>query len=159
LRLACEGLAEDADDPDLLAVATEAAWRLDFLPEAMSHATNWLRVARTMRERIDATRYIARLHQELGEHQRSGALVAEMITLAESLPTGADKARAQAAVAQLKMLRDEDGAIEWAEKAIAEAELAGDKGVQVQARIEWASSQKNHVGRWLALTALREAAT
>ena len=31
LRLAAEGLAEAPNDPELLAVATEAAWRLDFL--------------------------------------------------------------------------------------------------------------------------------
>ena len=36
LRLAAEGLAEAPNDPELLAVATEAAWRLDFLGEALT---------------------------------------------------------------------------------------------------------------------------
>ena len=42
LRLACEGLAEDGDQLELLAVATEAAWRLDFQTEALDHARRWL---------------------------------------------------------------------------------------------------------------------
>ena len=39
LRLAAQGLAEAPNDPELLAIATEAAWRLDFAREALGTAT------------------------------------------------------------------------------------------------------------------------
>ena len=45
LRLAAEGLAEAPNDPELLAVATEAAWRLDFVDEALATAMRWVKVA------------------------------------------------------------------------------------------------------------------
>ncbi len=54
LRLAAEGLAEAPSDPELLAVATEAAWRLDFLDEALATALRWVKIAVEPEERIDA---------------------------------------------------------------------------------------------------------
>ena len=67
LRLAAEGLGEAPNDPELLAVATEAAWRLDFQDEALDAATRWARVAVEVADRIEATRFVARLHHELGD--------------------------------------------------------------------------------------------
>ncbi|MCU1501130.1 MAG: putative LuxR-family transcriptional regulator, partial [Ilumatobacteraceae bacterium] len=101
LRLATAGLGEGPDDPILLSVATEAAWRLDFLGEAKTHALDWIRVAPTVADRVDAMRYAARINLESGHRDAPDPMVAEVIALADSLPDGADRARAEAAVAQL----------------------------------------------------------
>ena len=61
LRLAAEGLAEAPNDPELLAVATEAAWRLDFVAEALDTAVRWAKVAVEPVDRIEALRFVARL--------------------------------------------------------------------------------------------------
>jgi DNA-binding CsgD family transcriptional regulator len=176
-RLACEGLAEDAGDPDLLAVATEAAWRLDFLPEAVEHAAEWQRVARTRAELIEATRYVARLHHELGHAAECEVTTAQLIEWAEAPldvapdapdrpddPAGhrlrlVDRARAEAAVAQLRMLRHHDDARAWADRAIDHAREAGDRAVEVQAMVERASSiEYRDLDRTSALVGLRSAA-
>jgi hypothetical protein len=70
LRLADEGLAEAPNDPELLAVATEAAWRLDFLDEALTTAMRWVKVAVEPAERI-APAFLARLHLTLRQAGRS----------------------------------------------------------------------------------------
>jgi DNA-binding CsgD family transcriptional regulator len=158
LRLASAGLGEDPNDPDLLGVATEAAWRLDFLQEALAHGAEWLGVAPTNTQRIDAMRYVARINVELNHHDAATEMVQQMIAVAESLPDGADRARGEAAVAQLMMLRGDERATEWAERAIAQAEAAGDKHVLVQARLEWASARSRRALLSESLAALRDAA-
>ncbi len=158
LRLACEGLSEDANEPSLLAVATEAAWRLDFLSEASAHARNWLRVAPTTADRIDATRYVARLAVESDDQDAAEVMLVELMDLANGLPDGAERARAEAAVAQLLMIRGREGAIEWADRAIAQATAAGDHHVLVQARVERASAHSQVADRRVAIRELREAA-
>ena len=140
LRLSCEGLAEEPADPDLLAVATEAAWRLDFLPEAIEHASAWERAARTDAERVDATRFLARVHVELGNLAEYEAVLERLKALSESAAAPADRARAQGAVAQVLMLRHDPQARDWAERAIEGARAAGDRWAEVQARTEWAST-------------------
>jgi DNA-binding CsgD family transcriptional regulator len=158
LRLATTGLGEAPDDPSLLSVATEAAWRLDFLNEAVTHAHDWVRVAPTVADRIDAMRYAARIEFERRHRDQPDAIVGQLIELADSLPDGADRARAEAAVAQLLMLADDESSIEWAERAIAHAEAAGDKHILVQARLEWASAQHRHMQRQFSLAAMRDVA-
>jgi DNA-binding NarL/FixJ family response regulator len=158
LRLACEGLAEDPNEPDLLAVATEAAWRLDFLPEALVHAKSWLAVAPTVSQRIDAMRLVARIHHELSEYDDSYAHTEQIMALAQQLPEGVDLARAEAAVAQMLMLGNQHEAIDWAERAIGHAEAHGDRVILVQAKIEWASAMSQFSERSIAVAALREAA-
>jgi DNA-binding CsgD family transcriptional regulator len=158
LRLACAGLSEDANEPSLLAVATEAAWRLDFLPEASAHARNWSRVAPTTADRIDAMRYVARLAVESDDQDAAEVMLVELIDLANGLPDGAERARAEAAVAQLLMLRGREGAIEWADRAIAQATAAGDHRVLVQARVERASAHSQVAERLAAIRELRDAA-
>ncbi|MCU1393791.1 MAG: Chaperone protein clpB [Ilumatobacteraceae bacterium] len=162
LRLATAGLGEDPDDPSLLSVATEAAWRMDFLPEAAGHAHNWVRTATTMSERIDAMRYAARIGFERGRAAdakvpaSSDPIVADLMALAGSLPDGADRARAEAAVAQLLMMADDDRAVSWAERAIVQAEAAGDKQILVQARLERASAQHRSTQRAVSLSAMHD---
>ncbi|MEO6126100.1 MAG: LuxR C-terminal-related transcriptional regulator [Ilumatobacteraceae bacterium] len=156
LRLATLGLGEAPEDAALLAVATEAAWRLDFVAESAAHAVTWKRVAPTVADRIDAIRYAGRIEIESRRGQRPDAAVNDLVEMAESLPDGADRARAEAAVAQLLMLIDDSQAVEWAERAIARAEIAGDKQILVQARLERASAHSLTSSRTESLAALRD---
>ena len=158
LRLASVGLSENGGDPALLAVATQAAWRIDFVSEALEYAVEWTRAAPDMADRIDAMRYVSRLHLEMNNTSESAASLAALVALAGTLPSGRELARAQAAVAQLMMLRREDAAADWARAAIAEATAAGDDAVRVQAEIELASVCSQRADRLTALAALRSAA-
>ncbi len=161
LRLACEGLAEDGDELELLSVATEAAWRLDFQSEALDHAQRWLELATVERDRIDARRYVGRLMLELGDVAGAVAMVEHLVADAaryEAEHLVAEQARAEAAVAQLLMLRHDSAAIEWADRAIVHARTAGDRGVEVQAQVERASSLQTRTNREEVLVALQDAA-
>ena len=104
LRLAAEGLAEAPNDPELLAVATEAAWRLDFASEALEMATRWLKVAVEVLDRIEAMRFVARLHIEHDEFDAAEAPLRDLEELAESLDDIQLRGVARAAVAQLHMI-------------------------------------------------------
>jgi DNA-binding CsgD family transcriptional regulator len=166
LRLACDGLAEDGQQLDLLEVATEAAWRLDFQGEALDHAHRWLELATHGRSHVDAMRYVSRLHYELGDLTASDAvtdqLIAEVDALtssdqADQVETIAVIARAEGAIAQLKMLRHQPDAVEWAERAIEHARAAGDEWVEVQGMVERASTFLLHTDRTTAQAALAEA--
>ncbi len=161
LRLACEGLAEDGDQLELLAVATEAAWRLDFQPEALAHARRWLELATAERDRIDAQRYVGRLSLELADRDGADVVVEQLAAAAARYEHDgmiAEQARAEAAVAQLVMLRHDPAAIEWAERAIEHARAAGDRAVEVQAKVERASALLARTNREEALAALQDAA-
>ena len=70
LRLAAEGLSEAPNDSELLAVATEAAWRLDFGAEALETAVRWAKVAVEPLDRIAALRFTSRA--PLGARRRAG---------------------------------------------------------------------------------------
>jgi DNA-binding NarL/FixJ family response regulator len=163
LRLACDGLAEDGEQVALLEVATEAAWRLDFLPEALEHAHRWFELATVDRSRIDAMRHVARLHHELADKVASEAMVDQLIAEVERLRASdgaearADMARAEGAVAQMYMLRRHPDAVLWSDRAIDDARAAGDKWVEVQGMIERASACLGFVERQSAIDALREA--
>ncbi|MEO5900779.1 MAG: AAA family ATPase [Ilumatobacteraceae bacterium] len=158
LRLATAGLGEDPDDESLLRVATEAAWRLDFVSEALDHARNWRRVATELADRIDAMRYIGRLSFERHDPVGVDTTIPELQALADSLPDGADRARAEAAVAQLLMLHDDASSVAWARRAIAQAEAAGDKRILVQAKLELASADHRTQPRAASLAAMNDVA-
>ena len=95
LRLAADALGEAPNDPELLAVATEAAWRLDFIGEALGTAQRWERVAVEPAERIEAMRFVARLHWEAGDHESSVA-ARDVAGVARRVPRHARAARAGA---------------------------------------------------------------
>jgi DNA-binding CsgD family transcriptional regulator len=84
-------------------------------------------------------------------------VIAELTALADDLPDGADKARAEAAVAQVLMLMQDQAAVDWADRAIAHGTAAGDERVVVQARVERASAHAPGVTREEAMADLREA--
>ena len=54
--MAVDALAEAPDDPELLAVATDAAWRLEYGQEALTYAQRWEQHASTDLERVEAMR-------------------------------------------------------------------------------------------------------
>jgi DNA-binding CsgD family transcriptional regulator len=141
LRLAAEGLAEAPNDPELLAVATEAAWRLDFQAEALTTALRWIKVAVEPAERIEALRLVARLHRELGDEPEAQARIAELETLWSTLDDQRLRANAAWAVAQLQMIGDHAvEAVEWAERSLVDARAIGDQVTEARALVERASA-------------------
>jgi DNA-binding NarL/FixJ family response regulator len=143
LRLAVTALAESPDDPDLLAGATRAAWLIGALDEAWGHAERLLaQTAGNLDERRSAVvRLAARVAHERGAGERMWELIGELERLVEALPEGEERAAAMAAVAQIDMLNDKHAeSIEWAERAIGEAERIGAAAVRAQALLERATS-------------------
>lgn len=158
LRLAAEGLGEAPNDAELLAVATEAAWRLNFGNEALDTATRWLKVAVEVPDRIEAMRFVARLHHELGDDEASLVPLRDLEELASSLDDVQLRGRARAAVAQLHMISGRDDvAIEWAERALADAAMVGDSMIEAAALVERAGAMTATQPRSRSLVALREA--
>lgn len=158
LRLAGAALAETPDDPLLLGVATEAAWRLDFRDEAQEHGRRWAEVATGM-ARVDALRFLARAELELDHDVESREALDELVELAENEGDPLRRARAEASVAQILMLsyRAEE-AITWAERALADAERCGDALTAAQAMVERGSALIDAAPRDEAKAALLAAA-
>ena len=141
LRLASEALAEAPGDPELLAVATDAAWRLEFGREALAYAQQWNVHAVTDLERVESLRFIARLHHELLDAAHRDLTVEQLEALAGSLPPGLARGRCAGAVAQLHMLAGRSTeAVEWADRALADARRNADEWLEAQASVERASA-------------------
>ncbi len=158
LRLAADALGEAPSDPELLAVATDAAWRLNFLDEALGTAQRWERVAVEPADRIEAMRFVARLHIELDDAAASAAAREALETFAESLEAPELRGPARAALAQVHMLVGNSlEAIAWAERAQADADVAGDDGTATRARVEAASAMIGFASRTDATAAMHDA--
>jgi len=143
LRLASEGLAEAPTDPELLAVATDAAWRLEYGDEALTYAQQWFDHAVTDLDRVESLRFVARMHHELFDWARRDVVLAELEAFADSLSAGMARGRAAGAVAQVHMLAGRgDAAVQWADRALAEARRTGDEWLEAQASVERASAQE-----------------
>lgn len=141
LRLASEALAEAPNDPELLAVATDAAWRLEFTREALAYAQQWNTHAVTDLERVESLRFIARLHHELLEAEQRDVIVDVLEKMSESMPHGMARGRCVGAVAQLHMLAGRSpAAVQWADRALEDARLGGDQWLEAQASVERASA-------------------
>lgn len=142
LRLAGEALGEAPNDPELLAVATDAAWRLEYGDEALAYAQRWLQHAVTDLDRIEALRFIGRVHHESLAPEARDEAVAQLEALAATLPAGMARGRCAGALAQLHMLAERNEVtMEWAERALADARRNGDQWLEAQARVEQASSR------------------
>jgi DNA-binding CsgD family transcriptional regulator len=158
LRLAADALAEAPDDPLLLGVATEAAWRLDFDEEAIATATRWAAVATDDADRIEAQRLLGRLRHEQGDESGRLAAVRRLESFAGELAEPGARACAAAAIAQLRMLGGESvDAVEWADRAIVDGVAAGDPAIVARARVERASARSGLVPRDEAMAELAEA--
>ena len=141
LRLASEALAEAPNDPELLAVATDAAWRLEFAREALAYAQQWNSNAVTDLERVESLRFIGRLQHELLDVAQRDVIVEVLEKMADSLPHGMARGRCVGAVAQLHMLAGRSpAAVQWAECALEDARLGGDQWLEAQASVERASA-------------------
>jgi DNA-binding CsgD family transcriptional regulator len=157
LRLAAEGLSEAPDDVGLLAVATEAAWRLDFAAEALETARRWATVAADPAERIAAWRFVARLHHELGDEDAALAGIAELEAMWAATEDRALRGQAAWAIAQVHMIsaRAEE-AISWADRALDDARAVGDVLTEARALVERAGAMVDGRSRAEALAALHE---
>ena len=143
LRLASDGLAEAPTDPELLAVATDAAWRLEFGGEALSYAQQWFVHAVTDLDRVESLRFVARMHHETFDFAQRDAVLADLEAFANSLKAGMARGRAAGAVAQVHMLASRGPeAIAWADRALAEARRTGDQWLEAQASVERASAHE-----------------
>jgi DNA-binding CsgD family transcriptional regulator len=143
LRLASDGLAEAPADPELLAVATDAAWRLEYGDEALTYAQQWFDNAVTDLDRVESLRFVARMHHELFDWARRDVVLAELEAFADGLGAGMARGRAAGAVAQVHMLAGRGAeAVEWADRALAEARRTGDEWLEAQASVERASAQE-----------------
>jgi DNA-binding CsgD family transcriptional regulator len=141
LRLASAALAEAPTDTELLSVATDAAWRLEFGREALEYAMQWHTHAVTDLERVESLRFVGRLHFEAGNIDLHNEVVAKMELSANELPMGLARGRCAGAVAQLHMIADRhEQAIVWADRALADARRIGDPWLEAQASLERASA-------------------
>ena len=144
LRLASDGLAESPDDPQLLGVATDAAWRLQFGVEAMAYAHRWRSAAATDVDRVEAMRFVARLYHEQGDRPQRDAALDGLIEFSATLPRGPALGRSMGAIAQIMMLAGRlDQAIEWADRGLVEARRDGDEWLIAQALVERSSSLRH----------------
>jgi DNA-binding CsgD family transcriptional regulator len=138
LQLAEMGLEECADDPELLAAAARAAWLAGLLDDAHTYAGMWQGGARTQEESVAALCLRVRLAWESQDLDLMSTLSGELRIAMESLPRGADQARAMAALAQSARLRDlDEESLGWAERTVAlTAELDGPPDVKLAAQLE-----------------------
>ncbi len=158
LRIASQGLDEECDDALLLGVATEAAWRLDFLDEAAEHATRWV-AASSGPILVDALRMDSRISFERIELDAGERSLARLISIAddEHQPL-AVRAGAEASLSQLFMFTHRTNvSVSWADRAIAHACEVGDDVIAARAAVERASSRSWIVPRDLAEAELRAA--
>jgi DNA-binding CsgD family transcriptional regulator len=144
LRLAADGLTEAPDDPLLLGVATEAAWRLDFNREALVTA---------------AERLHGRLQQEQGDEAGLRLSIVRLKTWFDEFTDERLTALAAAAVAQLLMLAtDSVEAVAWADRAISHGAAARDDRAVTRGKVERASALIDVGRRSDSIVALAEAA-
>jgi DNA-binding CsgD family transcriptional regulator len=160
LRLAADGLAEAPDDPLLLGLATEAAWRLDFNDEALVTASRWCQVASDPVDRIEAERLHGRLHQEQGDEAGVRSSIVRLMAWFENLADERHRALAAAAVAQLLMLAgDSRDAVEWGDRAIHHGMASGDQHAVTRGMVERGSALLGVGHRSESIVALTEAAS
>jgi DNA-binding NarL/FixJ family response regulator/type II secretory pathway predicted ATPase ExeA len=158
LRLADEGLSEAPNDPELLAVATEAAWRLDFVDEALTTGLRWVKVAVEPAERIDALRFVARLHHERSDEPAALARIADLELLRATLDDRRLRGVAAWSLAQLHMIAGRDvDATAWADEALLDARAVGDQLTEARALVERAGACVPKLARADALEVFRVA--
>jgi DNA-binding CsgD family transcriptional regulator len=159
LRLAADGLQEAPDDPLLLGLATEAAWRLDFNDEALVTANRWCEVATDPNDRIEAERLHGRLHHEQGESIGLRSSIAQLKSWFETFKDESHQALAAAAIAQLLMLVDDSReAVEWGDRAIRHGLASGDQHAVTRGMVERGSAMLAVGHRSESINALAEAA-
>lgn len=147
LQLAELGLTEAADDPELLDLASRAAWLTGLLTDARHLAGRSLGRARRagdLEAESAALRLISRLDHDVSDAASTDDSTHTLAELVERLDEGLEQGRAFAVLAEMSMLRDDfEGTKEWADRAVELAERLHLPEVRVQADIERGSSFMN----------------
>jgi DNA-binding CsgD family transcriptional regulator len=140
-------LSEAADDPELLDIASRAAWLCGLLPDARSLATRSIECARRARDieaESAALRLICRLDHDLTDAAGAIESTARLAALVEQLDEGPEQGRAFAVLAEMCMLRDDlDATVAWADRAVELADRLDLPEVRAHAQIERASAFMN----------------
>ncbi|MBO0868131.1 MAG: AAA family ATPase [Micromonosporaceae bacterium] len=119
LQLAEMGLEEVADDAELLACASTAAWLAGLLDDAIGYARRWHALAASAKHRAEALYLLVRLAHEADDVAEMRRLAGQIEALVEELAPGAEQAMAMTAVAQAAYLSDDlDAAVTWADRAL-----------------------------------------
>lgn len=123
LRLAELGLTEAENDPQLLSLATRAAWACGFTNSALEYATQVAAIAESSGDDGQlsrALRAVSRLRWEKGDVEGRDQIIERLRGLAKVLPDGADLAGVYGHLAEVRMLSgDSAEAVDWADRAIA----------------------------------------
>ncbi len=123
LRLAELGLTESEADPELLSLATRAAWACGLTDTALEHATQLVALAEAAGDDGQlsrALRAVSRLRWEKGDIEGRDVVIDRLLKLAKVLPDDADLAAVYGHLAEVRMLGGEPAeAVEWADRAIA----------------------------------------
>jgi DNA-binding NarL/FixJ family response regulator len=147
LQLAELGLSEAADDPELLDIASRAAWLSGLLPDARSLAVRGIERARRSRDleaESAALRLMCRLDHDLSDPSGAVESTAALAALVEQLDEGLEQGSAFAVLAEMSMLSDNlEGTIAWADRAVALADRLDLPEVRAHAQIERASAFMN----------------
>lgn len=147
LQLAELGLSEAGDDPELLDLASRAAWLSGLLGDARSlagRAQERARADHDLDAESAALRLICRLDHDLTDSLAAAGSTAELEKLAERLDEGPEQARAFAVLAEMAMLRDDlESVTTWADRAVALADRLDLSEVRVHAQIERGSAYMN----------------
>jgi DNA-binding CsgD family transcriptional regulator len=129
LHLAELALEEADADLELLELAVRAAWAIGLPERAVERAERWRRLAEAAGRDADlarALRLLARLRWELGDLEANRRLVQQALAVAERLEPSEEQVLVYNAAAESAGLADDlDGAVTWADRALA---LAGQVG-------------------------------
>lgn len=164
LELAELALSESGDDLALRSTAMRAAWLVGLHDDAIHHGEVLAREAERAGDlvrRSEARRLLLRLYWDTVREKERAEVVALLIEDVESLPDGPERAFTLGALAQQAMLSaDVEGALDWADQAIAAAEKHGLPALRRMALVERCTALINHrTGVADALRVLIEVAT
>jgi DNA-binding CsgD family transcriptional regulator len=147
LQLAELGLSEAGDDPELLDLASRAAWMSGLLTDARSLARrSFERAERAgdLEAESAALRIICRLDHDVSDAMATAKSTAALAELVEQLDEGLEQGRAFAVLAEMYMLVDDIAAVTfWADRAVELADRLGLPEVRAHAQIERGSAFMN----------------
>ncbi len=140
LDIAEFGLAELPDDVVLGAVATRAAWLVGALGDAAAHGARWAAAA-ALEEgaaaEARARRVLVRVAVESGDEVAQRRERDRLVALVDELTDLGERSAALVDLAQAEMLLERtDTALDFLDRAEADATATGNERVLVQARIE-----------------------
>ncbi len=151
LQLAELGLTEIGEDPELLDVASRAAWLSGLLPDARVFAGRSLERAKRVNDleaESAALRIICRLDHDVSDAEATARSIDALVELVDQLDEGLEQGQAFAVLAEMYMLREDiDAVTKWTDRATALAERLDLPEVAVQAQIELGSALMNEPDR------------